>query len=222
MSDESHAREQKKEGILDVGLVIIIQPKGSLKNIRYKSSIIGWKTDQLILIDMPILNGAYVNLTDGCTCIVRYIHCGSACGFETKVLKNINDTRLPMIYLSYPKTIERISLRKYNRIQTLIPARIEVKGRGSVQELEGIIVDLSVGGCLLDIQDSKEVNLDIENKIKLSFALANTGEQVEGIFVTIKRVQKVRGSTMAGVQFVDLPSDVFEKIRYFCESCKSD
>ncbi len=222
MADDLHAQGQKKEGSLDVGLVIFIQPKGSPKNIRYKSSIVGWKTDNLIIIDMPILNGAYVNLTDGCTCIVRYIHCGNACGFETKVLKNINDTKLPLIYLGYPNLIERISLRRHDRIQTAIPAFIEVQINDKTEKMQGSILDLSVGGCLLDIPDHKGVNLDIESKINLSFSFANTGDPVEVVPATIKRIQKVRDNTMAGAQFVDLPSDVLEKIRYFCESYKSN
>ena len=212
---------KRKKASLDVGLVIFIQPKGSPKNIRYKSSIVGWKTDNLVIIDMPILNGAYVNLADGCTCIVRYIHCGNACGFETKVLKNINDIKLPLIYLSYPNSIERISLRRYDRIQTMIPACIEVQLNDNSEKLQGSILDLSVGGCLLDIPGCKGVSLDIESKVNLSFPLANTGDRVEGVGAIIKRIQKVRDNTMAGAQFVDLPSDIFEKIRYFCESYKS-
>ncbi len=225
MADDLQPQGQKKEGSLDVGLVIFIQPKGSPKNIRYKSSIVGWKTDNLVIIDMPILNGAYVNLADGCTCIVRYIHRGSDCEFETKVLKSINDTKLPLIYLSYPNLIERISLRKHDRIQTAIPAYIEVQlndKNDKTETLQGSILDLSVGGCLLDIPDHKGVNPDIESKIYLSFSLANTGDRVEVVPATIKRIQKVRDNTMAGAQFVDLPPDVLEKIRYFCESCKSN
>lgn len=211
---------QKNKGSLDVGLIIFIQPKGSPEIIRYKSSIVGWKTEHLVIIDMPILNGAYVNLSDGCTCIVRYIHCGNACGFEAKVLKNINDTRLPLIYLSYPNSIERISLRRHDRIQTVISACIEVQLNDKIEKLQGSILDLSVGGCLLDIPDHKGVNLDIESKINLSFSFANTGDRVDVVPATIKRIQKFRDNTLAGAQFVDLPSDVFEKIRYFCESCK--
>jgi c-di-GMP-binding flagellar brake protein YcgR len=221
MADDLCAHGQKKEGILDVGLVIFIQPKGSPKNIRYKSSIVGWKTDNFVIIDMPILNGAYVNLVDGCTCIVRYINCGNACGFEAKVLKNINDIKLPLIYLSYPNAIERISLRRYDRIQTAIPACIEVQLNNNSEKLQGSILDLSVGGCLLDIPGYNGVSLDIESKVILSFPLADTGDRVEGVGAIIKRIQKVRDNTMTGAQFVDLPSDIFEKIRYFCESYKS-
>ena len=220
MADDLCALGQKKEGSLDVGLVIFIQPKGSPKNIRYKSSIVGWKTNHVVIIDMPIVNGAYVNLADGCTCIVRYIHCGNACGFETKVLKNINDSRFPLIYLSYPNSIEKISLRRYDRIQTVIPASIEVQLNDRIEKLEGNILDLSVGGCLLDIPSTKEVPLDIESKINLSFSFADTGDRMERVPAAVKRIQKVRGNTMAGVQFLDLPSEVFEKIRYFCESSK--
>ncbi|MEW5817780.1 MAG: flagellar brake protein, partial [Spirochaetota bacterium] len=220
MREDTCAQKRNKEAILDVGLVIFIQPKGNPKIIRYKSAVVGWKTDHLVIIEMPVLNGVYVNLADGCTCIVRYIYCGNAYGFETKVLRNINDTKLPLIYLSYPKSVEKISLRRYHRIQTQIPAFIEVPVEGNIRRLEGNILDLSVGGCLLDMngQEDKAVSLDIDIRVKISFTLANSGEQVEGILAVVKRVQKTQDNMMAGVQFIDLSPDMLTKISSFCES----
>lgn len=223
MREDTYTQKRNREAILDVGLVIFIQPKGSPQIIRYKTAVVGWKTDHLVIIEMPILNGVYVNLADGCTCIVRYIYCGNAYGFETKVLRNINDAKLPLIYLSYPKSVEKISLRRYNRIQTQIPAFIEVPIEGKIRKLEGNILDLSVGGCLLDIgvHEEEAVSLDIDNRVKISFTLVNSGEYVEGILAVVKRVQKTPDNTMAGMQFIDLSPDMLAKIRSFCESLNS-
>jgi len=221
MAESISAQIKERETILDVGLVIFIQPKGSPKNIRYKTAVVGWKTDYLVIIDMPILNGAYVNLVEGSSCIVRYIRCGDAYGFETKVIKNINDARLPLIYLSYPKSVEKISLRQHPRIQTRIPVQIEVAVEEEKRrEVRGNILDLSVGGCLLEIEGaaSQKVDLDINQRLKLVFTLKNSAECVVEIFAMIKRVQKTPNNIMAGAQFVDLSPDNFEKIRHFCES----
>ena len=71
----------KEERFLDVGLILFIELKGGTTNLRYKTSVVGWKTGRTIIIDAPFLNGAYINLSAGWDCIVRYIYRGEAFGY---------------------------------------------------------------------------------------------------------------------------------------------
>ncbi len=211
--------EQTEEKFLDVGLVLFLEAKGGNKNIRYKSSIVGWKPNGVIIIDMPLLNGAYINLTCGCDCIVRYILYGNAYGFEAKVIKNVNDHNLPLVYLSYPQKIEKIGLRKHERMETDIPVVIELSPgeEGASSRIDGIILDLSIGGCLLEIQNQDCPDFGIDTTITLSFTLPNTEINEVKIHSLIKRIQKISNNTKIGVQFIELPPDTKKMVRQLCQ-----
>ena len=206
---------KKEERFLDVGLIVFLEPKGVNKNIRYKSSLVGWKKDGVIIIDTPFLNGAYISLSVGCNCIVRYIYHGQAFGFETKVLKNINDPNFPLVYLTYPGEIYKISLREHARSQTYIPVKMQILIQWQSEGLDGHILDLSVGGCLLEFITYDNLNIKLGDEIKISFSLPGMTDQIIGIRCIIRRMQTIRDNTKIGVQFINVSDDILIKIRSF-------
>lgn len=210
--------KQIDEGFLDIGLVVFLQAKGAHKNIRYKSSVVGWKPPRVVIIDMPVLNGAYINLASGCTCVVSYILRGNAYGFETKVIKNINDPNFPLIYLAYPQRIEKIALRKHKRVETSIPIHIDQQVDQGVRMAEGDILDLSIGGCMFEISTQDSLNLKLEDCITISFSLPNNEGPKMVVQSLVKRIQTVREGCKVGVQFIELSSDIIAKIHDFCET----
>lgn len=205
----------KEERFFDVGLILFIELKGGNTNFRYKTTMVGWKTGRVIIIDAPLLNGAYINLSAGWDCIVRYIYRGEAFGFETKVLRSINDFDFSLIYLAYPKKICRISLRKHKRVQTYLPAKMEIQIESHPEELEGYILDLSVGGCLLQLIANNNLNLKLEDNVKVSFSLPRITDQAITIQSAIRRIQTIRDDTKIGLQFIDVSDDILTKIHSF-------
>ncbi len=205
----------KEERFLDVGLILFMELKGGTTNFRYKTTVVGWKTGGAIIIDAPLFNGAYINLSTGWDCIVRYIYRGEAFGFETKVLKSINDFDFPLIYLAYPKKIARISLRKHERVQTYIPVMMEIQIEGHPEELEGHILDLSAGGCLLEFIANDNLNLKLEDNAKVSFSLPWITDQAITIQSVIRRIQTIRDNTKIGLQFINVSDDILTKISIF-------
>jgi len=208
---------QSEREFLDVGLLIFLQAKGINKDIRYRSSILGWKHGVTIIVEMPLLNGAYVSLTSGCECIVRYIYNETAYGFETVVLKSLHDSNLPLLYLAYPQKVEKIGLRRHQRVEMYLPVHIEIQGESHIQELEGNILDLSVGGCLFEVHSQVDFNLKLETKIIISFSLPNDEQYLIRVHSIIKRVHSIKNSTKVGTQFIDLSPDALAKIHNFCE-----
>lgn len=205
----------EEERFLDVGLILFIELKGGATNFRYKTTVVGWKTGRTIIIDAPFSNGAYISLSAGWNCIVRYIYRGEAFGFETKVLKSINDFDFPLIYVTYPKKICRISLRKHERVQTYIPVMMEIQIEGHPEELEGHILDLSAGGCLLEFIANDNLKLKLEDKAKVSFSLPWITDQAITIQSVIRRIQTIRDNTKIGLQFINVSDDILTKISIF-------
>ena len=206
---------KEEERFLDVGLIIFLEPKGGSKNIRYKSTLVGWKKEGAIIIDTPFLNGAYVSLSFGCNCIVRYIYHGQAFGFETKVLKNINDPNFPLLFLAYPDEICKTSLREHARAQTYIPVKMEILIDRQIVGLDGHILDLSVGGCLLEIVTHDNLDIKLGDEIKIFFSLPGPTDQIIEIQSVIRRIQTIQDNTKMGVQFINVSDDILTKIRSF-------
>ena len=214
-------KDRKKEGIFNVGLTIYVQPKDGYKDLKYKSTIIGWKSPDILLIGMPILNGVYVNLQTNCICIIRYIYRGVAYGFESKVIKNINIFPLPILYISYPEVIEEISLRKHKRIDTQIPAQITKILSGNNYNItndcniNGDILDISIGGCLMTVTSNQ--NFDIDNQVFITFKFPHNKETlIQHCY--IRRIQKVSDNCLLGMQFIDIPEETKKKITLFQEA----
>ncbi|MGA1875719.1 MAG: flagellar brake protein [bacterium] len=208
---------QSEREFLDVGLIIFLQTKGINKDLRYRSSILGWKRGVTIIVEMPLLNGVYVSLATGCECIVRYIYNGTAYGFETVVLKSLNDPNVPLLYLAYPQKVEKIGLRRHQRVEMYLPIHIEIQGESQSQELEGNILDLSVGGCLFEITSQVDFNVKLEAKIIISFSLPNAEQYPIKVQAIVKRIHIISNSTKVGIQFFDLSPEALAKIRNFCE-----
>ena len=64
---------------------------------------------------------------------VRYLWSGSVWGFQASVL-NTTQNPAPLIFLSYPGSIERYDLREEERIDCLIPTKAEINGN----EIDGV------------------------------------------------------------------------------------
>ena len=74
--------------------------------------------------------------------IVRYLHSGEVLGFRSRVLEQI-ERPFRLTFLSYPTTVERLNLRKSERVSCTLPATLNIGDK----VLSGIVTDLSSGGC---------------------------------------------------------------------------
>lgn len=122
-----------------------------------------------------------LQLTPGEELIVRAAIGGHIIGFWAKVTERI-DRAGTFYLLSYPEQVETLDLRKAERMDLFVPARIELRrenGQGDqVDSFEGALVNLSGDGCCLSAGTALGENL----WCTLSFTLPGSGEvfQVEG------------------------------------------
>lgn len=106
--------------------------------------------------------------------------------------------------------LEGLSLRQFPRRMTVIPTTVVRPDKGG-QSGEGTIVDLSAGGCRL----ATVMELTMGEVVRMSFGLprASATLTVEG---WVRRAQWVEQEMRAGLEFKDLPKDVFETLQAFC------
>lgn len=139
-------------------------------------------------------------LTPGEELIVRAAIGGHIIGFWAQVVEKVE--RAGTFYLlSYPEQVEKLDLRKTERMDLFVPAHIELRrenGQGErLETFEGALVNLSGDGCCLSAGASLDENL----WCTLSFTLPGSQEvfQVQGRVVRKNASETERGRV--GVQF---------------------
>lgn len=122
-------------------ILIEIEGVGS----RIKSTLIGVDPKSYIIIKTPNVVGIQKCLLAGTFVTVRYLYLGTVYGFRSSILVSVTVPE-GLLFLQFPKHIERINLRKHERITCAVPVAF---GLGDFN-LNGIVSDLSSGGCRLD------------------------------------------------------------------------
>jgi len=94
--------------------------------------------------------------------VVYFYHKNDAgYSFETKIIRDINNPKVQALMLAHASKLKRIQKRKYLRKICNIPVAvtpiniIEVGGKKKMQKTDkkyqGLMLDISIGGCLLKL-----------------------------------------------------------------------
>ena len=119
-----------------------------------------------------------------------------------------------LIFLTYPATIVRHSLRRSKRVDCPLFAEVDV----SREPFEGLIKDISVSGCRLSIiaRSASEVLPNIEVGQMLSIHCALSGIQAPTIITgQVKSVQKEGNKLTIGTAFHDIDFEIRERLTSF-------
>ncbi len=161
---------------------------------RHGSIIRGWQAGGYVLFDAPFEEGNFVSLPRSKPCVIRFLSEGRACGFNSAVL-NEGSSRYPYLRMHWPRRVQCVSIRQHARVETQVPCVIQLED-GS--KTEGIIRDLSAGGCCVDAHSA----IDADSTIVLTFALPDA-TPVEGAKVTVKSTKASRNGWVLGCAFAE-------------------
>lgn len=93
-------------------------------------------------MDVPAAADEASIILKDASCVVRFVHEGSACGFTTKIL-DWCDMGLPFFRVSWPEDVHVLRVRKHTRI----PVRLACEFEYPEGKDHGEMHDLSTGGC---------------------------------------------------------------------------
>lgn len=133
-----------------------------------ESRMVGMENDYLIITTPPNPQGLLDHkFYEGNEFVVRYLSHGTVYAFQTK-LRAMITTPLPLLFLEYPKIVQRDELRCKKRANCMIPTVFTYKE----EEKEGAILDISVTGCRCLIREpgrgSRIIHLDADRMVTLS------------------------------------------------------
>lgn len=208
--------EQRRKRIdpgLGIGGQLHLQIPQRQNDRRWTSRLIGYVDGESVLVTTPHDGVSTVPFYVNDEVAVRYMAGREVHGFTTWV-KKVSAEPFPYLHLGYPRDIERVPIRKEERVSADLPAKYqsvtEAKEAG-----EARIVNLSAAGVLLQGPESLGM---IGDTVKLQFEIpfADLNHQVEISAVVRNMKSDDRPSLGAprklyGLQFPDLE----EKDRLF-------
>lgn len=168
-------------------------------DMRFKSVYWGMKPADFLIFKMPASMPETRDLIfSRCNMIVRYIVDGKVHGFHTSVVGHVMNPT-PMFFVTYPKTLEVINLRKTERVDTFI----EAKGENEEMTSWGMILDLSEEGCLFSIDKATGLQwppIEKGDEFELEFKLTNSPEPLV-VHVEVVMIRKADEKADAGLRF---------------------
>lgn len=178
---------------------------------RAKSRFRGWVPGEYILMDLPALPDEAAAILKDATCVLRFVHDGAACGFDSKIL-DWCDMGLPFFRVAWPKDVEVLHVRKHARIPVQLPCTIGYAGGEEHAEVR----DLSIGGCgLFSKRFFKE-----GTPMQLSFTLPD-GVPLSGIRAQVCRTRPQGNGVFVGCHFLEESSGPQDALIFFMSSTLS-
>lgn len=177
---------------------------------RFKSALVGVLPNEYLIVKAPQLTmfvGEPKHILPGSEVVVRCLHRGNVWGFESK-LKRMISTPAQLLMLEYPETMENFNLRSNDRIDCLLPGKIQL---GKTTR-KGVVVDISEQGCRFSIKNGQK-RLDIQVDAELTLKCQLPGIEGDQDFTGhVRRVEQDELRTLLGVQFDKIDSNTKKTI----------
>jgi len=174
----------------------------------------GFKEHHYIILDFPYdPSGVPLPLKDQMSCVVRFLFQGKVYGFESQI-QQTSKYPYPFVFINYPKELNYINLRSSERYPIRIPAVYSKEALAILGSLEGhpagVMLDLSEKGCLLETNQS----IELETPLFLAFNLPNQ-ELIQNLAAKVKRISRKDEAYQLGLMFMVSEDPDIEKIRNY-------
>ena len=148
-------------------------------------------------------------LTRGREFIIRYIFDGTVFAFQTKLFESIMQPAR-LLFLEYPKIIQKNELRDQKRSKCFIPIKISLTG----EENRGVLLDITMEGCFCKISKKENnglISFKIDDEILLLCKFPGIKGQVQ-ICGIVKNLRKNKQELELGINFHNNITAVSKKI----------
>lgn len=204
--EDSSTSRDLGTGLLSAGIGTRFSLEYPSSGEKTKSTLVGIKEGECIILAASD-SIRFWNLQPGIPLIVRYIYNGTAYGFKAYILEVMHHPS-HLLFVSYPKRVEKHSLRCERRVDCSLPAVLEAEGKRT----RCMVVNLSYRGCRIAIktQATGEALRPVNANIVLEIQLPGKDEAtcIQG---TIRNIDETSEGQVIGIQFSRLSSLAVEQ-----------
>lgn len=170
---------------------------------RYEAKVVGLEPYAYSIVQVRLPQDTLSRLTLNPGVVAQLNAGGTLFGFRTEVVNRVS-TPAPLLFLSHPDSVERLILRRAERVDVTLPGTIH----GSFGDHDVVLLDLAPSGCSFAARSS----------LKSPLRLAQRGERVvlrcdlgcgQPLMapLNLRRVDEQKGRITMGGQFVDVSEE---------------
>lgn len=178
-------------------------------DILLESSFVGFVDDYIIITPPSPFHQIQHKLFDGAELVIRYFYQGTIYAFQTRLFSHIKKPA-KLLFVEYPKLIQKSELRGEKRSFCFIPAVVSVGDK----ENQATIADIAKSGCHFTVSGKNNKRLmffKVGDKVSLKCKFPGVKAPIDIIGV-VKNVSSSRYETNVGLQFHENAADVTQKI----------
>jgi hypothetical protein len=192
---------------LELGIRLKIELEGV--DIPLESAFCGFVDNYIIITPPSPYHQIQHKLFSGAELVVRYFYHGTIYAFQTKLFSLI-DQPVRLLFIYYPKLVQKSELRSEKRSFSYIPAVITVGDK----ENQGTIVDIAKSGCQCIVRcknNKRIIAFKIGDQVKLNckFPGVKQRQEINGM---VRNLRTSRYEANIGLQFQENTPDVTQKI----------
>ncbi len=187
------------EWSLDIPIDLMLHAEVIEEELRFKTRYYGMKRGEFLILLMPGAPQIRERLIQQCGLIMRFMHAGKVYGFRSTVTGHILAPS-PIFFTDFPKKLEMINLRKHERVDTFLQARLQLG-----QEVQrGVILDISATGCRFTMERAtggQWSSIEPNTEVRLEFRLTDTDDPIRMPGTVASFSQDVKRATL-GIRFL--------------------
>ena len=174
------------------------------------SVLVGMDNELYMVIKAPTpYNMIKQKIYTGNELIIKYLFGGTVYAFQSKIIDAVSRP-FKLVFIEYPKIIEKHELRSFKRAKCFFPTRIGFDKK----TCNGLVVDISRKGCKCQIQlvsGEKYPLFKVDEPIALACKFPGIEGEVE-ISGTLRNLKKNRQEIVLGISFSQKNPDTVQQI----------
>jgi len=187
---------------------------------RFSTEFTGWERGRYIQVRLPAKLTSLDHVYPDKLVIVRYLRRGGEIHAFQSCILSVLHTPFRLIFLDYPRMVEKLPLRKMRRADCFIPASFAIAGCG----VDGYLLNISHGGAKGSIPVERLTAPPKSGEsLECRFHLRAASSAEISASAVIRRVEEAHGKCLLSLQFVNLDpaclgqleSYVSERLEYF-------
>lgn len=180
---------------------------------RYEGKIVGLEPFSFLIVQARVPQDTVARLPQNPGLVVQLRTAGQLFGFRSEVMNHVTNPA-PLFFLTFPAMVERLTLRRDERVSVSLPGTIH----GPFGDHEVMLMDLTSSGCALSTAiDLKSPLRGAKpgDKVILNCGLGQ-GQHLTAALV-LRRVEEGKGRLLLGGQFQDLPEDTAQIVAKYIQ-----
>lgn len=182
-------------------------------NQTYRGKIVGADPYDYIIARVRMPSDVRRQLARGGQVVVKFAHQGTVFGFRGNVVNAISSPA-SLLFIEYPDTIEKVSLRQNSRLDCNIDGLLE----SADDKHECIVVNVSESGCRISARAGSRDALtktDVGDSMVITMTLGRLGTITTPI--AVRNISSEKGIITIGAMFLDISDDEVAIIQQYLD-----